>query len=73
MHSKMIPTQLITMYNTFSIQCTIRVQYPLPPLSLRAQENLESLKKSSVVVIQILMLYLLINNLCKKGQHSLNP
>jgi hypothetical protein len=33
-------------------------------LSLKAQEYLESLKKSSIVVIQILMLYLLINNLC---------
>jgi hypothetical protein len=32
-------------------------------LSLRAQEYLESLKKSSIVVVQILLLYLLINNL----------
>ncbi len=45
-------------------QCTVGVQYPLPPsLSLEAQEHLESLKKSSIVVVQILMLYLVLNNL----------
>jgi hypothetical protein len=37
-----------------------------PPfsLSLKAQEHRESLTKSSKVVIQNLMLYLLLNNLC---------
>jgi hypothetical protein len=32
-------------------------------LSLKAQEYLDSLKKSSIVVVKILMLYLYINNL----------
>jgi hypothetical protein len=30
MYSKMIPTLLITMYSTYSTQCTVRLLYPIP-------------------------------------------
>jgi hypothetical protein len=30
MYSKMIPTLPITMYRTYSTQCTVRDQYPIP-------------------------------------------
>jgi hypothetical protein len=47
-------------------QTSLIQKNPLPSLSisLKAQEYLGSLKKGSIVVVKILMLYLFINNLC---------
>jgi hypothetical protein len=40
------------------------VSHAKPSFPVKAQEYLETLKKSSIVVVKLLMLYLIINNLC---------